>query len=542
MRFLLSFALFLFTGLSWGACQTYSQSTSCGGCTQDVCYIGPTPNGTYVIGAGDYNYQGLVVHWSYEPILNPTCRIANNRLYGTWVSCDTQCEKDSVQCVSAGNEWQYIGSATCGGMSCVEPIPCDTTMNCIEYPFNRCEDVPSSGEVYCDENGCTGLPYSRWFSEYRKECSNECGDHDTQSFTGDTLITFDANCQDSLQCSEETKCVDFPSKQSYLLYKVCIVGNNQIGNGANNRSFPQIVTGGSGSCASLGMPSNNILDPMNNTSPIVFPNTNNYDPITDNCLIYGIDCPENFIDTTDYNDNNNRDPEHCICEKLDGMNHISTIICPDGSRTTFYGSCNEWNNFHSSSSMNPPESSSSGSENPPASSGGGNSSGISGEYPDWPEYQKNQRNTNDVLGSMVQTLKQLPGQLLEGVKGIMNGFVYNEDDSEFIFDRVDSLVTLDTIVDTAGILHAIFNRLDSNNRIIDTIPNSAFNGCPCITFFNGNQQTSFVGGHISFKEIKFNLGDFHGFNLCTIIRTIIVALASVVSFFIGFSIFKNISQ
>lgn len=450
------------------------------------------------------------------------------------------CQLDSLKCIQAGKRWIYDGGATCGGMSC--QAACDTTHNCIEYPFNRCEDVPSDGQVYCDENGCTGLPYAKWWSEYRKECTNECGDHTTQSFTGDTLITFNSTCSDSSHCSDETKCVDFPSSQTYLLYQVCIVGNEQIGNVAANNSYTNIVGGGSGSCASLGMPSNNIADPMNNTSPVTFPNQDNYDVINDNCLIYGIDCPPNYIDTTDYNDVNNRDPSHCVCEKLDGMSHISTIICPDGSRTTFFGSCDEWNNSRSSSSMNPPESSSSGSENPPASSGGGNSSGISGEYPDWPEYSKNQRNTNDLLGSMTQTLKQIPSQLLEGVKNLVNGFAYNEGDGEFIYDRVDSLVTLDTILDTAGLLHAIFGRIDSNNTILDTLQHSNFSGCPTCTFFAGNPTNDFSGGHIRFKEIKFELGNIHGFNLCRIFSVVVTALASVVSFFIGFSIFKNISQ
>lgn len=452
-----------------------------------------------------------------------------------------QCALDSLNCIQDGYTWEYNGGATCGGMAC-NTHQCDTTHNCIEYPFNRCEDVPSDGQIYCDENGCTGLPYSKWWSEYRKECTNECGDHTTQSFTGDTLITFNSTCSDSSHCSDETKCVDFPSSQTYLLYQVCIVGNDQIGNGAANNSYTNIVGGGSGSCASLGMPSNNIADPMNNSSPVTFPNQDNYDVINDNCLIYGIDCPPNYVDTTDYNDVNNRDPNHCVCEKLDGMSHMSTIICPDGSRTTFFGSCDEWNMPRSSSSMNPPESSSSGSENPPTSSGGGNSSGISGEYPDWPEYSKNQRNTNDLLGSMTQTLKQIPGQLLEGVKNLVNGFTYNEGDGKFIYDRVDSLVTLDTILDTAGLLHAIFGRIDSNNTILDTLQHSNFSGCPTCTFFAGNPKNDFSGGHIRFKEIKFELGNIHGFNLCRIFSVVVTALASVVSFFIGFSIFKNISQ
>lgn len=481
------------------------------------------------------------------------CRISNPLMsnssgsdgYATGFVCDNVCEADSLRCVNAGNSWEYTGVATCGGMECVEPSPCDTTMHCIEYPFNRCEDVQSSGSVYCDENGCTGLPYTRWFSEYRKECENECGDHDTQSFTGDTLISFNSSCNDTLQCSDETKCVDFPNSNTYLVYKVCIVGNEQIGNGANNQSYSQIVGGGSGSCASVNMNSTNISNPNNsgNGNSNSFPNSFNQNEVTDNCLIYGIDCPENFNDTTNYNDNTNRSPNHCICEPLDGSAFVSSIICPDGSRSTFYGSCSLWESAYSSSSVsssssstNPPESSSSGSENPPASSGG-----ISGEYPEWHDIKQNQKNANEALGSMAQSLKTLPSSIVNGIKNFLNGYNYNDGDGRFDWNRVDSVVTLDTLIDTSGVLNAIFGRVDSTNRILDTLQHSSFTGCPCITFFSGNQQTDLRAGHLAFKEIKIELGDLHGFNFCRIVSTIVVAFASVVSFFIGFAIFKNIS-
>lgn len=462
----------------------------------------------------------------------------------TVICCNNSCNVDSVQCLKDGGKWEYNGGATCGGMYC-NNYQCDTTMNCIEYPFNRCEDVESNGSIYCDENGCSGLPYTRWFSEYRRECQNECGEHNTQSFTGDTLITFNSSCDDSLQCSEESKCVDFPNTNTYLLYKVCIVGNEQIGNGANNQSYSQIVGGGSGSCASVNMTSTNINNPNNsgNANNNSFPNSFNQNEVTDNCLIYGIGCPENFNDTTNYNNNDNRSPYHCICEPLDGSTFVSSIICPDGSRSTFYGSCSLWESAYSSSSVlnsssstNPPESSSSGSENPPTSSGG-----ISGDYPEWNIIKQNQKNANEVLGSMAQTLKSLSGSIVNGIKDFFNGYNYNDGDGQLDWNRVDSVVTLDTLIDTAGVLNAIFGRVDSTNRILDTLQHSSFTGCPCITFFNGNQQTDFSHGHLSFKEIKIELADLHGFNFCRIVSAIVVALASVVSFFIGFSIFKNIS-
>ena len=160
-------------------------------------------------------------------------------VYNCRAFCDTQCEADSLLCINNGGTWDYNGGATCGGMYC-NMHQCDTTFNCIEYPFNRCEDVPSSGDVYCDVNGCTGLPYSRWYSEFRQECTNECGDIRTNSITGDTLISFNSSCDDTTQCSEETKCIDFPNTGSYALYKVCITGNESNRECGAESLFPSI--------------------------------------------------------------------------------------------------------------------------------------------------------------------------------------------------------------------------------------------------------------------------------------------------------------
>lgn len=565
MKKVFVFLVLLFAVGAWSACNTISgvvngcsNSGTCSfapvyGCVPSVVVatgeITSCADNTYIsrrveIACGDNGTRNKFAVGGTAVMSECSGMYSNGKVSYTLTYCETQCEADSLQCLNDGGRWVYNAGATCGGMYC-NKLQCDTTMHCIDYPFNRCEEVQSSGSVYCDENGCSGLPYTRWFSEYRKECENECGDHDTQSFTGDTLITFNSSCNDTLQCSDETKCVDFPNSNTYLVYKVCIVGNEQIGNGANNHSYSQIVGGGSGSCASVNMNSTNISNPNNsgNGNNNSFPNSFNQNEVTDNCLIYGIDCPENFNDTTNYNDNTNRSPNHCICESLDGSTFVSSIICPDGSRSTFYGSCSLWESAFSSSSVsnsssstNPPESSSSGSENPPASSGG-----ISGEYPEWHDIKQNQKNANEVLGSMAQSLKSLPSSIVNGLKEFFNGYNYKDGDGQFDWNRVDSLVTLDTLIDTSGVLNAIFGRVDSTNRILDTLPRSSFTGCPCITFFNGNQQMDLRAGHLAFKEIKIELGDLHGFSFCRIASTIVVAFASVVSFFIGFAIFKNIS-
>lgn len=540
---------------SWGACNIVSSSGVFANC-QSGNRDGFCKTGTsYTIQTGCSNACSSVSYWcdggDNAPIIVPISASATNcdwfgdggrqgRFNITYYSCTNQCEADSLKCLNDGGTWDYDGGATCGGMYC-NMHQCDTTFNCVEYPFERCEDVPSSGEVYCDENGCTGLPYSRWWSEYRKECSNECGEHMTESVTSDTLITFDSSCDDSLKCSSQQFCVDFPSSGSYYLYTKCSVGNEQVGNVTTNRVVPNIVSSGRGSCASLGMPSTNFPNSGNSSA---FPNSNNNNSVLDNCLVYGIGCPENFADTSNYNDSDNRNPEHCICEPLDGSHFTSTIICPDGTRSTFWGSCDDWRGAFSSSSApsssssaNPPESSSSGSENPPASSGG-----ISGEYPDWNVIYRNQNNTNTALGSIVQSVKTMAVDVVAGVKSLLSGYDYNYTDSYPDLVAPDSMLQLDTILDTAGLLHAVFGRIDSNNTILDTLQHSSFTGCPCITFFAGNTQNSITMGHLVFKEIKFNLGDFHGFNLCRIISAVVVALASVVSFFIGFAIFKNVSQ
>ena len=537
---ILFFALLVWgSSLSWGACSVTSNRypSSC-----------DNPNYDIERGCGELS-NDCVNH--PERFCSYSCGVpawgasGDNIWHCQVITCSNACEADSLGCVTSGKYWLYTGAATCGGMSCSE-TNCDTTMQCIEYPFNHCEEVPSSGQVYCDANGCTGLPYTKFWSEYRKECSNQCGQHDTQSFTGDTLISFDSDCSDSVQCSNDYKCVDFPNTRTYLLYSTCVVGNGQVGNNIQNRSYVTITGGGNGNCASAGYKSSTFPNSGegagNGGNGPMFPNTNNNSSVSDNCLIYGVDCPPDFVDSTNYNNGENRTPEKCICEPLDGMKTISSIICPDGSRSTFFGSCDDWNTPRSSSSSNPPESSSSGSENPPASSGGGTSDGISGEYPEWPEIRKNTKTMNDLLGSVTQSLKSLPSNIVDGIKSYLNGFVYSDGDGSVNIDRVDSMMVLDTILDTAGLLHAVFGRIDSNNTILDTLSHSSFVGCPCITFFQGNNQHSIKNGHLVFKEMTISFANIKGFNLCRIISAIVVALASVVSFFIGFSIFKNISQ
>ena len=130
-----------------------------------------------------------------------TCGCDGYYCSGRYVDADcytTSCEADSVLCVNSGNEWGALGTATtCDGKGCKT---CDTTMNCVSYPFNRCVDVPAASEITCVNGQCSGLPGSMWWSEFRNECSNECGDVLTSSVMSDTAFVVGASCDDDVKC------------------------------------------------------------------------------------------------------------------------------------------------------------------------------------------------------------------------------------------------------------------------------------------------------------------------------------------------------
>lgn len=479
-----------------------------------------------------------------------------------WAKCRTQCQLDSLKCESP-NVWNSDScrcEERCEELICApdetwndslcQCVRCDTTWECIDYaPRERCIDVPSNGQIVCTSNGCSGLPYSKWWSEHERECTNECGDKKTETETTDTLVTFDATCDDSTRCSDETYCVDVGGK--YIVYQKCQVGNSQVGNNQSNRTLAEIVESGSGSCAQHNYNSNNVSNPNSNNQNS--PNDNNQNPIQDSisndCLVYGVNCPEKWTDTTDYSLDDNKSPDNgCICESGSGLRYIT---CPDGSITAEFGNCSDWRKSFSSSSFssssNPPEPTSSGSENPQSSSGGVSDmaamfernfkemkNALLGIAENTKETSNgiNQQNSPSVNGSKTGTAT---------IENAMDSYTVAVNDSTPLMRVPDSMLVARDSLDTSFI-HHIFDKVNENNTILDTIPNVGFSGCPCVTFFQGNATNHIENGVWRFKEIKIDFSSVYGVNLCTVISTIVVALASVVSFFIGFAIFKNVSQ
>lgn len=109
------------------------------------------------------------------------------------------------------------------------------------------------------------------------------------------------------------------------------------------QTIPVFEGGGVGNCKNAGYKESSLTDTTSVDST----------SIPKECFLYGQNCPE--VDQTDYTSAQNRTSENgCSCQPYDGLSHISQIVCPDGSMSVFFGSCNEFNSPVSSHSQNPP--------------------------------------------------------------------------------------------------------------------------------------------------------------------------------------------
>ena len=428
--------------------------------------------------------------------------------------CDSQTEADSTSCVNQGKFWV--------NGQCKTSL-CDSTKWTCHTTTETTQTTVASDNITCIKGTCFGLTYCEYVTRNTTECDNECGTHTEQ--TNEIPMTYEGACNDDNlsddnMCSA-TKCIE--SQGQYSLYQMCqsrSVLNGEI------QLLPRMVGGGMGSCKNAGYKAEN--DKLNDSASV----SQDSMQIPLECYQYGVNCPE---PDSSYSNPEDRTPQNgCICEPFDGQKYISQIVCPDGSSSILYSSCDEWKQPPMSSSSTPESSS---AAEWPASSGG------MGEIGDWTTYSQGEDIKAALAVIAANTSKMGNNQVIvQQNQDFLNQFAYQDDGTEPQLNVPDSMLTYDsTQVDTNGILDAIFNRLDTSNKVLDTIP-AVTKVCPCLTFFSGNQNTSFANGHIQFKELVIDMADFHGFNLCTIISGIVIALASVVSFFIGFSIFKNISQ
>lgn len=152
--------LFVFASGSWGACLERSFTHS----SADVCTLGGfSVISCNVTNSGD-SYNGCPENFSagcfnthpYSVNCNVTTtgcsRYGCNNMRGSLTCCTTQCEADSVSCVSQGYTWENDPSAECG-KSCTS---CDEQCQCEQQPgmiWNGTECVEDSS--LCAEDRAT---------------------------------------------------------------------------------------------------------------------------------------------------------------------------------------------------------------------------------------------------------------------------------------------------------------------------------------------------------------------------------------------------
>ena len=447
-------------------------------------------------------------------------------------SCTSLNSADSVACELSGKIWDVHPVSGVG--SCVDSVSCNWTVSTI--PRLRCLDVPASGQIVCKDNECSGLPYSMWWSELRIDStSTRCGNI-SHVHTSDTSYTFGSQCDVEERCSDEKKC--YSQGGTFYIVQECAVGRPVIGNdGESQKTVPYIVSTGKGSCSEMGYRNENYnnsgggignLNATNGTPP----------PIDDDCLIYGINCPE--PDTTNYKDPPNQNPSKCFCEPFDGLNSMSKVTCPDGTVSVYYFSCLEWEYMFISSSV-----SQSSSSAPPASSvggtsspSGGSSSDTFGQYPQYPEqdgaFKKNVQAALSGEASLLNSIKEILGSIKD--------YLFSTPqigDDVFSLDVPTDSSTYDTT--QINFVDSLLAVIDTAHSPVDTSLKAQTGVCPIISanFGTACRYIPGLAGNTN-ANMRIDTSNIAGINLCGIIRSLIIAFSSVVSFIIGARLFRQI--
>lgn len=333
--------LFFLSVNAYCACTPYTKYWN--GAQPSTCQ-----NGSYNEGGvycKDYESCGNIGYCVYTSDVSLSC--GSNYyagIYSGCYRCSSVHEKDSLFCVLDGGNYEYNSS---NGLYECNTNTCDSTMHCNTFTRTRCLDVPASSQITCYNGQCSGLPYSMWWSEFVKECVNECGTHETTTTNGDTAVAFGYSCSDGEEeCFNKVYCTEIDG--NYILYKKCLVGREVVGNVDTRQQMPQIQYTAPGTCLENGYQSEKYEHSNGGV------NSGNGGPIesqSDDCLVYGVGCSDNYKDTINYNEQNNKNPtNNCYCKPFDSMNSISQIVCPDGSVSIVYMSCKEWENMFRSSS------------------------------------------------------------------------------------------------------------------------------------------------------------------------------------------------
>lgn len=387
---------------------------------------------------------------------------------------------------------------------------------------SRIEQVGSSGgnEITCINGQCFGLPTCSYKSIAKTICRNECGDITEQEAETPAFI-YEGACDDKLLTPEDcsrTKCVTSHKTGNYILYRVC--GSGKVGNDGE-QLLPQITQTGKGSCSSLGYPE----EPLGGSSS----SAGNLDSASysQECLLYGVGCPAS-VDSVDFSKGENRTAANgCKCEPYDGISAMSRVVCPDGSTSVNFFSCDDFNKSSSSSAESSPSSSSSGSEE-----GGGSSSALVG---DWVTYSQGEDIKSGLAviadgieqnNSLTATGNGLISRVLESLNSTGSASFTAEDyvlsDSSNYGDYIDTT--------KKSLLDSILSSIDTINTMVDTLTISSTGKCPCLTF--DLETIPYIG-----RSFKIDFKSFWGVNLCSVISTIVMGLASVVSFFLGIGLF-----
>lgn len=408
--------------------------------------------------------------------------------------CDSQLEADSLDCVLNG---------TCS---------CDPTKYTCTTRMEQNTEETSSDQITCVNGTCYGVTACKYWSTFTTICVNECGTGATQETYSTDPIFIEGACDDADfngECSA-VKCTQIDDR--YIIYQTC--ATNNIENG-ELQMIPKIQSAGKGTCASQGYPN----EPFGGNSS----SSANADSVSNECLLFGA-CSSYSSDTTDYSNPFNRDAEHgCTCDDDGGSARISRITCPDGSVSIEVGTCEDWNNKHSSSSTATPSSSSA------AEGGGTDSTGG-----DWATSGQAE-DIKDSLGSINSTLKAI-GDFLSAMNPAWSSGEVGELTPAMVeaifgageYDGIDSVGVDDvpTWADSMSVDSVVYNdRLDSmfgvlptTNTLLDTLNFDHSLKCPVFRVP--------ISTHWFEREVTINCASLGGFDLCSIGSTLAIMMAT----------------
>ena len=496
---------------SYGSkCSTSSSRTEC----FDLCIDTQCPSvwvnsNSYDVGVDDTKY--CLDHY----IASDNCYYTSlfKQCYYSY-RCDNKNDADSLVCVQGGNHWNGTECRQCG-----------------EY---KCKTITSHSAVKDNNSSvvCLGKSCNNYnckiFSQLQEICTNECGDSTITTIATDTTYYEDAACDPERyfeDCSASNFCYEVGT--NYVLYKKCLTG--QIINGTETQST-KIISSGKGSCADQGYLSQS---PEQNTpQDSMSLGGGGQDSIPDNCLLFGIGCPAD-TSSVNYSSSSNRNEQNgCICSAYDGLSYLSIITCPDGSSSTFYGSCDDWKSPPTSSSSSPSEPSSSAADT--TGTGGGTSSGNTPtDWATWSQMREQiilQGNSNYKLDQVNSNLNNINNGINE-INNTLNSSIPmpNLDTTE---GSISSISAKDTI-------NKIMGYMPTKNTIIDTLEMQDISNGTCPELYILKNDIKILT--LTIPATKLNLADIGGFNLCKISRAILILLAEIVSSILIIGLFRKFS-